>query len=207
MRTNPIADVFTFLTGPSYQEPSWMHFVYWIVALTSLAVAVIAAARVPGQVTFSHLGRFIIRFIVGGMWWQQALWKFPTDLGGLKYWTEQMAAHAAFPIHREFVQNVILPHFTPIGVGVFFIEILIGSSLMIGLLTRLSALGGALFIANLWLGLYQVGSEWPWGYFFLIMLLAIFCFDAYGRSLGGDALLRGEKTIERRIPRFIRMCA
>ncbi len=124
MRTNPVADVFAFLTGPSYHEPSWMHFLYWVVALTSLAVATIAAERVPGQLTVSHLGRFVIRFIVGSMWWQQALWKFPTDLGGLKYWTEQIAAHAAFQFHREFVQHVILPHFTPIGVAVFFIEIL-----------------------------------------------------------------------------------
>ena len=207
MRTNPFTDVAAFLTGPSYHEPSWMHFLCWVVALTSLTVAVIAAARVPGQLTVSHVGRFIIRFIVGSMWWQQALWKFPTDLGGLKYWTEQIAAHAAFQFHREFVQNVILPHFTPIGVGVFFIEILIGISLMIGLLTRLSAFGGALFIANLWLGLYQVEAEWPWGYFFLIMLLAIFCFDAYGRSLGCDALVRGDKTIERRLPKFLRVFA
>jgi len=73
------------------------------------------------------------------------------------------------------------------------------------LLTRLSAFGGALFIGNLWLGLYQVEAEWPWSYFFLIMLLAIFCFDAYGRSLGCDALVRGDKTIERRLPKFIRV--
>jgi uncharacterized membrane protein YphA (DoxX/SURF4 family) len=207
MRTNPIADLEAFLTGPFYHEPSWMHFLYWIVALTSLAVAAIAAARVPGQLTVSHVGRFVVRFIVGSMWWQQALWKFPTNLGGLKYWTEQIAAHAAFQLHREFVQNVILPHFTPIGVGVFFIEMLIGISLMVGLLTRLSAFGGALFIANLWLGLYQVETEWPWGYFFLIMLLAIFSFDAYGRSLGCDALVRGEAAIGRRLPRLLRAFA
>ena len=205
MRTNPFTDVAAFLTGPFYHEPSWMHFLYWVVALTSLTVAVIAAASVPGQLTVSHVGRFIIRFIVGSFWWQQALWKFPTDLGGLKYWTEQMAAHAAFEFHREFVQNVILPNFTAIGVAVFFIEIAIGISLTIGFLTRLSAFGGALFIGNLWLGLYQVEAEWPWGYFFLIMLLAIFCFDAYGRSLGCDALVRGDKTIERRLPKFIRV--
>src|SRR5208283_843709 len=204
MRTNPFTDVAAFLTGPSYHEPSWMHVLYWIVALTSLAVAVTAAARVPGQLTVSHVGRFIIRFIVGSMWWQQALWKFPTDLGGLKYWTEQMAAHAAFEFHRAFVHDVILPHFTPIGVGVFSIEIAIGISLMIGLLTRLSAFGGALFIANLWLGLYQVEAEWPWSYFFLILLMAIFCFDAYGRSLGCDALVRGDTEIARRLPKFLR---
>jgi uncharacterized membrane protein YphA (DoxX/SURF4 family) len=201
---NPIADVQAFLSGPSYNEPSWMHFLYWIVALASLAVAVSAAARVPGQLTVSHLGRFIIRFILGSMWWQQALWKFPTDLGGFKYWTEQMAAHAAFDFHRAFVQSYILPNYWWIGWFVFFLELAIGISLMIGLLTRLSAFGGALFIANLWLGLYQAEHEWPWSYFFLVMLMAIICFDAYGRSLGADALVRGDDAIGRRFPRFAR---
>jgi len=206
MRTNPIADVQAFLTGPSYaHDPFFMVILYWIVALASLSIAIIAAMKVPGQLTVSNLGRFVVRFIVGSMWWQQTLWKFPTDLGGLKYWTEQMAAHAAFDFHRAFVQNVILPNFNWSGVGVFFIELAIGISLMLGLLTRLSAFGGALFIANLWLGLYQVDAEWPWSYFFLILLMAIFCFDAYGRSLGCDALVRGDTEIARRLPKFLRL--
>jgi hypothetical protein len=33
-----------------------------------------------------------------------------------------MAKHAAFPFHRIFVRDVILPHFPPIGIGVFSIE-------------------------------------------------------------------------------------
>jgi len=68
MRTNPIADVQAFLTGPSYShDPFFMVILYWIVALASLAIAIIAAMRVPGQLTVSNLGRFIVRFIVGGM--------------------------------------------------------------------------------------------------------------------------------------------
>ena len=204
MRVNPIVDLFAFLTGPIYGEPFFMTVLYWIVALATLAVAVTAARRIPGQLSGFHTGRFIVRFIVGSMWWQQALWKFPTDLGGLQYWTEQMARHAAFPFHRVFVRDVILPHFTPIGVCVFFIEIAIGVSLMLGLLTRLSALGGALFIANLWLGLYRVDSEWPWSYVFLILLLALFSLEAFGRSLGCDALAREDPEIRERVPNFLK---
>ena len=202
MRVNPLVDLFAFLTGPSYGEPSFMVILYWIVALTSLGVAVTAALRLPGQTDAVHIARFIVRFIVGSMWWQQALWKYPTDLGGLRYWTEQMAQHSAFEAHGAFVQNFILPHFTPIGVGVFFVEIAIGISLMIGLLTRLSAFGGALFIGNLWIGLYRVDSEWPWSYALIIMILAIFSLEAYGRSLGCDALVRGDESIRRRFPKF-----
>jgi uncharacterized membrane protein YphA (DoxX/SURF4 family) len=196
-------DIFAFLTGPSYGEPVFMTVLYWIVALSSLAVAVTAAVKIEGQASGYHLGRFIVRFIIGGMWWQQALWKFPTDLGGLQYWTEQMAKHAAFSLHRAFVRDVILPHFTPIGICVFLIEIAIGVSLMLGLLTRLSALCGALLITNLWLGLYRVDSEWPWAYVFLILLLVLFSLEAFGRSLGCDALAREDVDIRQRIPKFL----
>jgi uncharacterized membrane protein YphA (DoxX/SURF4 family) len=164
MRVNPLVDLFGFWTSPSYGEPAFITFLYWIVALASFAVAAISLRKLEGQASGYHVGRFIVRFIVGSMWWQQALWKFPTDLGGLQYWTEQMAKHAAFPFHRVFVRDVILPHFAPIGTCVFFIEIAIGVSLMLGLLTRLSAFGGALFIANLWLGLYRVDRARRSGY-------------------------------------------
>jgi uncharacterized membrane protein YphA (DoxX/SURF4 family) len=203
MRVNPLVDLFAFLTRPIYSEPAFMTVLYWIVALATVAVAVTAARRLEGQASGYHLGRFIIRFIIGSMWWQQALWKFPTDLGGLQYWTEQMAKHAAFPFHRVFVRDVILPHFGPIGVCVFFIEIAIGVSLMLGLLTRLSAFGGALFIGNLWLGLYRVDSEWPWSYVFLILLLALFSLEAFGRSLGCDAFLREDARLRERVPQFL----
>jgi uncharacterized membrane protein YphA (DoxX/SURF4 family) len=206
MRVNPIVDFWAFLTGPIYSEPFFMTVLYWIVALATLTVAATAARKLEGQWTGFHIGRFIVRFIVGSMWWQQALWKFPTDLGGLQYWTEQMAKHAAFSFHRAFVRDVILPHFTPIGVCVFLIEIAIGVSLMLGLLTRLSACCGALFIANLWLGLYRVDSEWPWAYVFLILLLALFSLEAFGRSLGCDALARENATIRRHVPKFLLRC-
>ena len=203
MRRNPLVDIFAFLTGPSYSEPAFMTILYWIVALATMAVAATAALRLEGQRSVYNLGRFIIRFIVGSMWWQQALWKFPTDLGGHQYWTEQMAKHAAFSFHRAFVRDVILPHFTPVGVCVFLIEIAIGVSLMLGFLTRLSAFCGALFIANLWLGLYRVDSEWPWAYVFLILLLALFSLEAFGRSLGCDALAREDPAIRQRVPKFL----
>ena len=204
MRINPIVDLFAFLTGPNYSEPAFMTVLYWIVALATFAVAWICARKIKGQTSAYNVGRFVVRFIVGSMWWQQALWKFPTDLGGLQYWTEQMAKHAAFAFHRAFVRDVILPHFTPIGVCVFFIEIAIGVSLMLGLLTRLSAFCGALFIANLWLGLYRVDSEWPWSYAFLILLLALFSLESFGRSLGCDALAREDPAVRERVPNFFK---
>jgi len=42
---------------------------------------------------------------------------------------------------------------------------------------------------NLWLGLYRAPYEWPWTYFFLILLQATFVVLHAGRSLGIDAIL------------------
>ena len=61
---------------------------------------------------------------------------------------------------------------------------------MLGLFTRLGALAGAGMAINLWLGLYSAPGEWPWTYFFLIVIQLLFLVDPPGRSLGVDVLLR-----------------
>jgi hypothetical protein len=43
-------------------------------------------------------------------------------------WAEQIAKDAAFLFHRAFVRDVILPHFTPIGVCAFLIEIAVAGA-------------------------------------------------------------------------------
>jgi hypothetical protein len=48
-------------------------------------------------------------------------------------------------------------------------------------------------ILNLWLGLYNAEGEWPWTYFFLLVLQLIFAIHLYGRSLGLDAILAYRK--------------
>jgi len=61
---------------------------------------------------------------------------------------------------------------------------------MLGLAMRLGALLGALMAINLWLGLYRTPNEWPWTYFFLIVIQLLFVIYHAGRSLGADALIR-----------------
>jgi hypothetical protein len=55
---------------------------------------------------------------------------------------------------------------------------------------RLSAVIAMVYVANIWLGLYHNGSEWPWQHMFLILLMGFLALRAAGRSLGLDALLR-----------------
>jgi hypothetical protein len=54
---------------------------------------------------------------------------------------------------------------------------------------RLWGMIGALQIINLWLGLYSAPGEWPWTYFFLLVLMLIFARHRYGRRLGLDAII------------------
>jgi hypothetical protein len=64
---------------------------------------------------------------------------------------------------------------------------------------RFWGLVGALQILNLWLGLYNAEGEWPWTYFFLLVVQLIFAVHRYGRSLGLDALIvercKGRQTL------------
>jgi uncharacterized membrane protein YphA (DoxX/SURF4 family) len=104
-----------------------------------------------------------------------------------------MGKHAAIPLQADFVNNIVLPHFYLFAPIVYALEVLTGVSLMFGALVRLFALIGALQIFNLWLGLYSAPGEWPWTYFFLLLLQLMFAVHCYGRSLGVDALLTARR--------------
>jgi uncharacterized membrane protein YphA (DoxX/SURF4 family) len=133
------------------------------------------------------------------MWWQQTLWKLPpfyTDhpdqpFGetGLAYWMGVMGKSTAIPLQADFVNNIVLPHFYLFAPIVYALEALTAISLILGIFVRFWGLVGALQILNLWLGLYNAPGEWPWTYFFLLVVQLIFAVHRYGRSLGLDALI------------------
>ena len=69
------------------------------------------------------------------------------------------------------------------------LEVLTAVSLILGIFVRFWGIIGTLQILNLWLGLYNAEGEWPWTYFFLLVLQCLFAVHCYGRVLGLDALL------------------
>jgi hypothetical protein len=73
--------------------------------------------------------------------------------------------------------------------AVYGLEVLTAVSLILGCFVRAGGIIGALQIANLWLGLYSAPGEWPWTYFFLLLLMVSFALHHYGRSLGIDAII------------------
>ena len=102
---------------------------------------------------------------------------------------KEMGKSAAIPLQADFVNNIVLPHFYVFAPIVYSLEVLTAASLMLGLFVGLWGLIGALQILNLWLGLYNAQGEWPWTYFFLLVLQLIFSTHHYGRNLGLDALI------------------
>lgn len=192
MRPNPFDDILAFLT-----QPGWTTPVFWLLLLGSGVIAVAVWRHAPAQRRARHLGIWMLRLTVGAMWWQQSLWKIPPNFDGLRYWMQQMVAHASVELQSRFVDFIVLPRIGVFGPLVYLVEVAIGVSLMLGLFSRLGALVGALMAINLWLGLYSAPNEWPWTYFFLIVIQSLFVIDPPGRSLGADALI-GRAIADRR---------
>jgi uncharacterized membrane protein YphA (DoxX/SURF4 family) len=194
MNPNPFYDTATFLV-----QPAWTTAIFWLLLLGSIAIAVYVCRAIPGQRRIEHIGNWAIRLLIGCMWWQQSLWKLPpyyTDqpqepfgTTGLAYWMGLMGKHAAIPLQAEFVNSIVLPNFYFFAPLVYGLEVLTAVSLILGCFVRLGGVIGALQILNLWLGLYSAPGEWPWTYFFLLLLMASFALRHYGRSLGIDAII------------------
>jgi uncharacterized membrane protein YphA (DoxX/SURF4 family) len=193
MTPNPLTDFVHFML-----RPEWPTYVFWVLMIASVAIAVYCFARMPEQRRLVHLGNWACRVVIGAMWWQQTLWKLPpyyTDDGKpsgtneLAHYLTVEGKSAAIPLLKVFVNHVVSPHFSLFAPIIYAAEALTGVSLILGLFVRLWGVLGALQFLNLWLGLYNDWYEWPWTYFFAFVLMVIFVLHHYGRSLGVDAIL------------------
>ncbi len=199
MPRNPFTDVWQFLTGTTGDYMAlggWRYLVlalFFALILASLYIAACNWREDPAERTGAHLGTWLVRVLIGCMWFESMLWKLPLPVsGGLQFWVEQMATRAAFDFHRQFVTDFLIPHLYLFGPLVFLAELTFAVSLILGLGVRLVSAIAILFVLHLWLGIYQPGSpeEWSWSYMFLAMLMFLFSLYAAGRSLGLDAWLR-----------------
>ena len=199
--TNPITDLIGFLTadtGDYNALGGWKYvplLLFYALMAASLWLAVANWREDPAQRNGTTLWLWAIRVLIGCMWFQGTLWKLPFGHNnGLYYWTQQMAGRAAFAVHRDFVNDVILPTFDLVNPLVYLAELGFAAALILGLFVRLAGTAAALFTVNLWLGIYNKRpgdpDEWSWSYMFLIFLCATFAVLATGRALGADAWIR-----------------
>jgi uncharacterized membrane protein YphA (DoxX/SURF4 family) len=176
---NAVSDLWVLLTNPI-----WPTYVFWLLLLGSCAIAFSAWQRDPDQRRPRVVSVWLLRLIMGAMWWQQSLWKIPPNYDGLVFWMQQMLAHSSIPLQASMVGRLMLPYIQVFGPAVYLLEVSIGVSLMLGGFTRVFAALGLLMAINLWVGLYSAPNEWPWTYGYLIVIQALFVIDPPGRCLG-----------------------
>jgi hypothetical protein len=105
MRTDPFTDSFWFLLGATSDHATlgwgrWAIVLLFIgLLMASVGIAAASWRADAAQRTAGNLWTWLFRVLLGVMWFQGSLWKLPLpNAGGLQYWTEQMAEHAAFAV-------------------------------------------------------------------------------------------------------------
>jgi thiosulfate dehydrogenase (quinone) large subunit len=137
----------------------------------------------------------LARILYGYLWWQQSGWKVPADDfgrksgGGLWYWVQQQIQYPTLAAHKAFLVNVMIPHWTFFGWMTLITETFIGTTLILGLGTRLGSIVAIGMAANITIGILSVPHEWGWTYTMLIMFPVLFLLTDAGRSFGVDAFL------------------
>src|SRR5258705_13801282 len=88
----------------------------------------------------------LARILYGALWWQQSKWKVPSDDfgrrsgGGLWNWVQQEIQFPTGAAYKEFLVNVIIPHWTFFGWMTLITETFIAVTLILGFFTRLGPL-------------------------------------------------------------------
>lgn len=197
MPTNRLTDIGHFLattTSNVLHQGNWRYVflsLYWALLLISIAVAFQNWRKDSTQRTGRHLGVWLVRVVIGCMWFQVMLWKLPLS-DGLQYWIGQGPTSGPPGAYRTFIKDFVLPAMTVFGPMVFVAELAFAVSATLGVAVRFVGVLAIAYVLRLWIGLYGDPSEWPWMYIFLAMLMFLFVLQGAGRSLGLDAWLRRE---------------
>jgi hypothetical protein len=147
----------------------------------------------------SMTGLALIRIFVGYLWFQQLFWKMPPDFRGLYPYIIRESQHTIIPGYGYILQHTFLAGctslsapagctaFVPLAAGVWTAELLVSTSLLFGLFTRLGAMLATLLALQLYVGLAY--SEWIWTYGMLVLLVLVLVAVPAGRRLGADQWL------------------
>ena len=195
--SEPIGDVFNFLVGDTsdYGHLGPAKYLSVIFYLVLLVAGLIVAGRNwqddPAQRTGRNVIVLAMRILAGAMWFQGTIWKLPLPVsGGFSYWLVQEGRYGAIPLYSALIRDVLVPNIALLQTPVYLLEIFFTVTLTLGFAVRLSGVVAALFTLQLWFGLYNDPTEWPWTYIAIVIAHAMFAVDEAGRRLGLDSLLR-----------------
>ena len=193
---NPAIDLFHFLVGDTgdydrFGAAKYVSVVFYLCLVAGgLAVAAVNWSRDPNQRTGYHFWVAVMRITAGGMWIQGTIWKLPLPVAaGFRFWLDQEAKFSAIPLLGTLTRELFIPHIAILQPLVYLLEICFTISLTLGIAVRLFGVIAVLFTIQLWLGLYNDPSEWPWTYMGIIFAHGMFAAASAGRSLGLDHLL------------------
>jgi hypothetical protein len=146
----------------------------------------------PGA-RFRDLTLAVFRIAVGLYWLWEQRWKLPPDFGlneprGLMGLFRESAEKPLVGIIGTFVREVVIPNALPFAWLLFFVEVIIGISLVLGLLTRGGALMGTLQALILLLGGARL-SEGPLVYLLILFVNAFVLLTPCNRELSVDRSL------------------
>jgi thiosulfate dehydrogenase [quinone] large subunit len=135
----------------------------------------------------------LLRIYVGYYMLQQGIGKFRRDFPKGDWIGRQIGDLATvdlYPWYQRFLTDYVVPHHELFGYLVMFGEIAVGACLLLGFLTRFSAIVGLFMMINYLLGpgMVRGGSTLAQQQTFIISLV-IFVLAHPGRTLGLDGLL------------------
>jgi thiosulfate dehydrogenase (quinone) large subunit len=146
----------------------------------------------------------LLRLVVGA-WFAKAVWTklalgsfwgipYPTvSARFIGFHPKRVAEFAAGnPIgwYKEFLEQTVLPHASLFATLQVWGEVLVGLGLILGLLVRLTALGGFFLAANFGLATQWMTFGQQGFHVLLVTSMLIFLGTGAGRTWGLDALLR-----------------
>ncbi|GAC1384750.1 MAG: hypothetical protein NVSMB42_03190 [Herpetosiphon sp.] len=131
------------------------------------------------------------RIALGAYWLWEQHWKLPPRFGidqprGLMFAFQQGIQYPTSHLYQTFLQQIVVPHFFLFGWIAFMTEIAIGTSLTLGLLTRLGALAGSLQAINLLLAEGKT-PEGPWIYIAIVAANLLILLSPSHRRLSLDS--------------------
>ena len=139
----------------------------------------------------------LLRIMFGLLWLHMALQKAPWVInaqgrrfGWLSNWLWTEIQYPTFGVYKAFLEHVVWTHFTFFGALTFLVEMALGVSLLLGVFTVLSGIGGALWQLNIALGSFAVPGEWGWHWPLLIAPHLVFAHSRAGRIVGLDLYLQ-----------------
>jgi uncharacterized membrane protein YphA (DoxX/SURF4 family) len=137
----------------------------------------------------------VLRVYVGYYLLLQGIRKFQRDFPRGDWIGRQIGDLATidlYPWYKRFLVDYVVPHHELFGTLVMIGEIAVGSCLLLGLLTRVSAAVGLFMLINYYLGpgMARGGAALAQQQTFIVLLI-IFILSNPGRTLGLDGLLFG----------------